>query len=80
MTHKSLQEIKDVRNDLLDQIEHFFVSYNEPKGKVFKPKGRSGRERATALVAEGKANAEGIAKRKKECADAEARFTPSDQG
>jgi inorganic pyrophosphatase len=56
MTHKSLQDIKDVSNDLLDQIEHFFVSYNDAKGKVFKPKGRSGK-RATV--------AEGIAKRNK---------------
>jgi inorganic pyrophosphatase len=53
LTHRSIQDISDVCEDLLDQIEHFFVSYNEAKGKVFKPKGRSGRDRASALVTEG---------------------------
>src|SRR5919112_451298 len=39
--------------DLLEEIEHFFVSYNDIKGKVFKPLGRFGPERARELVAEG---------------------------
>jgi inorganic pyrophosphatase len=53
LTHKSLQDISDVSDDLVGQIEHFFVSYNEAKGKVFKPKGRAGRQRASTLVTEG---------------------------
>jgi inorganic pyrophosphatase len=39
--------------DLLEEIEHFFVSYNEIKGKVFKPLGRFGPRRAMKLVEEG---------------------------
>ncbi|HEX8719692.1 MAG TPA: inorganic diphosphatase [Pyrinomonadaceae bacterium] len=39
--------------DLLEEIEHFFVSYNEVKGKVFKPLGRFGPARALKLVEEG---------------------------
>jgi inorganic pyrophosphatase len=50
ITHKSLQDIKDVSEDLIGQIEHFFVSYNMAKGKEFKPKGRFGTDRARALV------------------------------
>jgi inorganic pyrophosphatase len=53
LTHKSLRDIKDVSDDLVGQIEHFFVSYNEAKGKVFKPTGRAGRDRASALVVGG---------------------------
>jgi inorganic pyrophosphatase len=50
ITHKSLREIGDVNKDLLSQIEHFFVSYNEAKGKQFVPKGRIGSAGAKKLV------------------------------
>ena len=40
-------------NILLDEIEHFFISYNTIKGKQFNPLGRFGPERAEALVREG---------------------------
>jgi inorganic pyrophosphatase len=39
--------------NLLDEIEHFFVSYNEMKGKRFEPLGRFGAERAERVVEEG---------------------------
>jgi hypothetical protein len=39
-----------VSDDLVGQIEHFFISYNMAKGKTFEPKGRSGQERALTLV------------------------------
>ncbi|HVF66430.1 MAG TPA: hypothetical protein VM914_02115, partial [Pyrinomonadaceae bacterium] len=38
---------------LLDEIEHFFVSYNDFKGKRFNPLGRFGPRKAAALVEEG---------------------------
>jgi inorganic pyrophosphatase len=57
ITHRSLCELSDVNDDLLGQIEHFFVSYNMAKGKIFTPKGRSGRDRARTLVEEGIARA-----------------------
>jgi len=53
LTHHSLQDISDVSDDLVAQIEHFFVSYNEVKGKTFRPTARAGRDRASALVTEG---------------------------
>ena len=53
ITHRSLHEIGDVSDDLVGQIEHFFISYNMAKGKTFEPKGRFGHERATALVKTG---------------------------
>ena len=57
MTHRSLQQLSDLNDDLIDQIEHFFISYNTVKGKTFTPKGRAGGARATALVHAGIARA-----------------------
>jgi inorganic pyrophosphatase len=48
--HKDLKSITDLNPKLLDEIEHFFISYNEAKGKKFKPLGRYGPERARKLV------------------------------
>jgi inorganic pyrophosphatase len=42
--------LNDLSQDLVAQIEHFFVSYNEMKGKRFEVKGRTGSKRARALV------------------------------
>ena len=50
LTHKSLRVISDVSGDLLGQIEHFFVSYNQVKGKTFTPKGRAKAGRARKLI------------------------------
>jgi len=49
-THEDLKSIANLNSKLLDEIEHFFVSYNEAKGKKFKPLGRFGPERAKKLV------------------------------
>ena len=57
ITHRSLRDITDVSDDLVGQIEHFFISYNAAKGKRFEPKRRSERERAKALVRAGMARA-----------------------
>ena len=46
------QSLDDVGRTLLDQIEHFFVSYNQMFGKQFAPCGRSGVIRAQALIQE----------------------------
>jgi inorganic pyrophosphatase len=48
--HRSIHEVGDLSQDLIAQIEHFFVSYNTAKGKRFEVKGRSGKRRALALV------------------------------
>jgi inorganic pyrophosphatase len=52
-THKHVRSLGQLDEVLLDEIEHFFISYNEAKNKVFKPLRRSGPQRALALVKEG---------------------------
>ncbi len=52
-THKNVRSLNTLDDVLLDEIEHFFVSYNEAKNKIFKPFGRFGPRRALELVAEG---------------------------
>jgi inorganic pyrophosphatase len=48
--HRSIRELSDLNQDLVGQIEHFFVSYNEARGKRFEVKRRAGRRAALALV------------------------------
>ena len=52
-THAHLQALAEIPPKLLDELEHFFVSYNQAKGKKFKPLGRYGPARAKALVRRG---------------------------
>lgn len=49
-TEGSLRTLQDLDENLVDEIEHFFVSYNAAKGKEFKALGRFGPERALELV------------------------------
>jgi inorganic pyrophosphatase len=51
--HSDVRAIEELNKNLLDEIEHFFVSYNVIKDKEFKPLGRFGPERARRLVHEG---------------------------
>ena len=51
--HKDIKSINDLNETLVAEIEHFFVSYNEAKGKQFKPLGRYGAINAKQLVEEG---------------------------
>lgn len=48
--HRDLKSLSGLNKHLLDEIEHFFVSYNEAKGKRFKPLGRFGPGRARKLI------------------------------
>ncbi|HXH71126.1 MAG TPA: inorganic diphosphatase [Pyrinomonadaceae bacterium] len=52
-THKDIKSINDLNKTLVDEIEHFFISYNEAKGKKFRPLGRFGAIKAKQLVEEG---------------------------
>jgi inorganic pyrophosphatase len=45
--------IQDIAEKLVDQIEHFFVSYNEAKGKAFRVERRFGPRDAESIVREG---------------------------
>jgi inorganic pyrophosphatase len=52
-THTEVRSLSEVSHQLLKEIEHFFISYNELNGKEFKPLGRFGPERAVKLVLDG---------------------------
>lgn len=51
--HSDVRTLKGLGGNLLDEIEHFFISYNVIKGKEFKPLGRFGPQRARRVVQEG---------------------------
>ncbi|HEX9918538.1 MAG TPA: inorganic diphosphatase [Pyrinomonadaceae bacterium] len=51
--HREVRALGQLSENLLDEIEHFFVSYNEMKGKRFEPLGRFGPERARRVIEEG---------------------------
>jgi inorganic pyrophosphatase len=50
--HRHIRTLSDLNEHLVDEIEHFFVSYNEIKGKQFHPLGRHGPQRAERVVRE----------------------------
>ncbi len=52
-TNGDIMTLGDLNGRLIDEIEYFFISYNTIKGKVFRPLGRFGPERAYELVEEG---------------------------
>ncbi|MBD0325997.1 MAG: inorganic diphosphatase [Pyrinomonadaceae bacterium] len=52
-THQNVRSLNNLDNVFVDEIEHFFVSYNEAKNKIFRPLGRYGPLRALKLLAEG---------------------------
>jgi inorganic pyrophosphatase len=56
-THEHVRSLDDLGDALVEEIEHFFVSYNEIKGKRFEPTGRKGARAARAIVEEGAARA-----------------------
>ena len=53
-THEKMKSLADLDRVLLDEIEHFFISYNEVKNKKFKPMRRLGPAHARRLVARSK--------------------------
>lgn len=52
-SHVDVTDLGQLNANLVNEIEHFFVSYNEVKGKEFKPLGRSGPGRARELLEAG---------------------------
>lgn len=48
--HSHIRFLGDLNNNLVHEIERFFVSYNETKGKKFEILGRYGPDRAEALI------------------------------
>jgi inorganic pyrophosphatase len=51
--HADVDSLKELSGALTGEIEHFFISYNEARGKKFKPLGYFGPRRAQKLVKEG---------------------------
>ncbi len=52
-THRDIRSLERLSPALMDEIQHFFVSYNQVKGKEFKVLGQAGPERARELVESG---------------------------
>ena len=48
--HQDVRSLEQITANRLDEIEHFFVSYNASKGKRFSPLGRFGPDRARQIV------------------------------
>lgn len=46
------QSLEEVSRQRLDEVEHFFVSYNQMEGRQFKPLARQGADRAQKLLEE----------------------------
>jgi inorganic pyrophosphatase len=61
---RDLHSLDDLAPTLMDEIEHFFVSYNSIKGKNFRPLHRSGPERAQELLKVGQKRKTAASKRK----------------
>jgi len=51
--HRHVRKLSDLSSSLLDEIEHFFASYNEMKDTEFEVLARRGRKTARRLVNEG---------------------------
>lgn len=49
-TNRELKSLQELDSKLVDEIEHFFVSYNRARGKKFKPKARKGPAVAKRLI------------------------------
>lgn len=51
--YQNVRELDDLDKNLIAQIEHFFISYNQMEGKKFKPIGRPNARQAGKLLEEG---------------------------
>ncbi len=51
-THQHIQDVKDLNKLLLEEMEHFFKSYNEIRQAEFTVVGRFGAKKAQQLVAQ----------------------------
>jgi inorganic pyrophosphatase len=50
---RDVKKLSDLPAVVVEQIEHFFVAYNQEEGKRFDPVGRHGRKRATECLQRG---------------------------
>jgi inorganic pyrophosphatase len=52
--HSEVKSIDELDKKVVDEIEHFFIYYNEMRGKKFTPLGRFGAKRAMQLIKAGR--------------------------
>ena len=48
--YADIQSIDDINQNLLKELEHFFISYNQTRGKSFRLLGTKGEKRARSLL------------------------------
>lgn len=48
--HPTIHSLDEIDRQRLDEIEHFFVSYNQMQGREFRPLGRRGPKKAEKLI------------------------------
>jgi inorganic pyrophosphatase len=48
--HAEVKSLTELDRNVIDEMEHFFVSYNQTRGRIFKPIDRHGPKRAMSLV------------------------------
>lgn len=46
----AFHSLQELNSQCLDEIEHFFISYNQMEGRQFKPLGRYGPEKAQEMI------------------------------
>jgi len=49
-SYSEVKSLKDINTNILNEIEHFFASYNEQAGKEFEPHGWANAEEAAQLI------------------------------
>ena len=48
--HSDVKTVKDLNSNMLQEIEQFFVNYNQQSGKQYKPLGQKGPKQAMKLI------------------------------
>jgi inorganic pyrophosphatase len=56
--YKLLKEVRELNKHILEEIQHFFISYNEQAGKRFKPLGWSNASATMRMIEKQKLNKE----------------------
>jgi inorganic pyrophosphatase len=54
LTYAEIKKLQDMPQAVMDEIEHFFISYNEQEGKVFHPLGKMDVEETLKLIKKSK--------------------------
>jgi inorganic pyrophosphatase len=53
-SYSEVRSLKDINKNILDEIEHFFISYNEQAGKKFEPGGWANAKESMMLIQKAK--------------------------